>query len=148
MAKRHYSVKDVLSFPDGNFSDIEEFMEADNEVEDQDWTPNAEHDEESYNSSNEEDKSIDQRIEEEEEGPTVTQSKRRKKSARKKVTRKEYRWRKAEFEPPDVQFDESADEALLKKGLSLHHTCTSNSLLLTKCYSFGKWTQSTPKLLM
>lgn len=159
MAKRKYSTEDVLHFLNSNLSDIEEFIDVDDEVEDKDWTPNAEHDEESSNSSNEEDKSIDQRIEEEEvgptatqatkqrgrgkvkskekrkkthtaaefdesvdqtsteeEGPTATQAKRTNKSARKKVTRKESRWRKAEFEPPDVQFDESADEAIEERS--------------------------------
>lgn len=74
MTKRNYSTNVVLRFLNSNLSDIEEFMEADDEVEDKDWTPNAWHDEESSNKSNEVDKSIDQRIEEEEEGPTVTQA--------------------------------------------------------------------------
>lgn len=42
MAKRYYSVEDVLHFLDGELSDIEEFMEEDYEVEDKDWIPNAE----------------------------------------------------------------------------------------------------------
>ncbi|CAJ1064592.1 piggyBac transposable element-derived protein 3-like [Xyrichtys novacula] len=57
------------------------------------------------------DKSDDQMCTEK-EGPTVTQAKRSKSPAKKKVKRKEYRWRKAEFDPPDVPFFESADEAI------------------------------------
>ena len=53
---------------------------------------------------------------EEEEGPTATQGKRTKKSAMKKVTKKKYRWRKAEFEPPDVQFDDIADETIEERS--------------------------------
>lgn len=45
-------------------------------------------------------------------GPTVTQAKRKNKSAKKKVKTKEYRCRKAEFDPPDVPFIESADEGI------------------------------------
>ncbi|XP_049460947.1 piggyBac transposable element-derived protein 3-like [Epinephelus fuscoguttatus] len=156
MAKR-YSAEDVLRFLDGNSSDIEELMSTDDEVLDKDWTPNADYDEEnsSTGSSNEEDKTLDDRLEEEEEGlttsqatkqrgrskvkskeerrkahtaaeidksddqistegggPTVTQAKRTNKSAKKKVKTKEYRWRKAEFDPPDVPFIESADEGI------------------------------------
>lgn len=39
MAKRKYYTEDVLCFLDSNLSDIEEFTEADDEVEDNDWTP-------------------------------------------------------------------------------------------------------------
>ncbi|CAK6969746.1 piggyBac transposable element-derived protein 3-like, partial [Scomber scombrus] len=48
----------------------------------------------------------------EEGGPTVTQAKRTK----KKVKKKEYRWRKAEFDPPDVTFFGSADKAIEERS--------------------------------
>lgn len=66
------------------------------------------------------DESVDQ-MSTEEEGPTATQAKRTNKSVRKKVTRKEYRWKKAEFEPPDVQFDESADAATEERSKFTTH---------------------------
>lgn len=51
-----------------------------------------------------------------------------------KVKRKEYNWRKTEFDPPDIPFCESADEAS-EESLSLHLTCILNSWLLMKWYS-------------
>ncbi|KAM9354002.1 THAP domain-containing protein 1-like [Pholidichthys leucotaenia] len=101
MAKRKNSIEDVLRFLDGSL--CEEFMEAD-EVEDEAWTPTAEHDEESSNSSNEDDRSIDRRIEEEEVGPIATQS--TKQHGRGKVKSKEKR-RKTHTA---AEFDQSVDQ--------------------------------------
>lgn len=53
----------MLHFLDGNLSDIEGLVETDDEVEDSNWTPNAEHDDESSSSNNEQDRSIDRRTE-------------------------------------------------------------------------------------
>ena len=57
-----------------------------------------------------------------EEGPTATQAEKRIKSTRKRGSRNEYRCRKAEFEPTDVQFDERADETTAERfRLHIHY---------------------------
>lgn len=64
------------------------------------------------------DESVDQMSTEtstEVEGPT-TQDTTTHHSARGKVKRKEYRWRKVQFEPPAVEFDECVEEALEDRG--------------------------------
>lgn len=68
--------------------------------------------EENSDSSDEEDlqdESMDQTSAEVED-PTLTQDTTTKQSARGKVKRKEYQWKKKKFEPPDVEFDECVEE--------------------------------------
>ena len=48
MAKRNYSTNYVQPFFDSNLSNIEDFMEVDDQVGDNNWTPIAEHDEERF----------------------------------------------------------------------------------------------------
>ncbi|KAM7373555.1 hypothetical protein PAMP_008397 [Pampus punctatissimus] len=110
MAKR-YSVEDVLRFLDGNSSDIEELMSADDEVLDKGWTPNADYDKEnsSTGSSNEDDKSLHDGLEEDDDG--LTMSKATKHCGRSKVKRKEKR--KAHTA---VDFDSSDDQIRTEEG--------------------------------
>lgn len=103
-------LKMSLIFLDGNWSDIEELMSADDDVLDKDWTPNPEYDEESSNSSNEEEKTPDQRLEEEEEGPTTSQA--TKQRGRSKVKNKEKR-RKTHTA---AELDKSGDQMSTEEG--------------------------------
>lgn len=76
---------------DGNSSDMEQLGEDDEE-----WTPQAMHDDESSDSRDEEDY-LDESVAQtstEVEVPTTTQDTIRKESVMGKAKRKEYRWRK------------------------------------------------------
>ncbi|KAJ8382435.1 hypothetical protein SKAU_G00032130 [Synaphobranchus kaupii] len=116
MAKKYtrkYTGEDAVSMIfDGNASDMEQLEEGDDD-DDEECTPKAMSGEESSDTSNEEDlQEGDDQTSTEEEGPTSSQYTATKTSARKKVTKKAYTWRKKPFEPPGVEFDECADEAL------------------------------------
>ena len=107
---RRYSVEDALKIiMDGDASDIEELGE-DNGDDDEEWTPPAQ--------STEEDSDDDEVLEDVNEDQTTaevaeedpTTSTNTTQSARGKVKRKEYQWKKRKFEPPTVEFEECVDE--------------------------------------
>uniref|UniRef100_A0A3B4UI05 PiggyBac transposable element-derived protein domain-containing protein n=1 Tax=Seriola dumerili TaxID=41447 RepID=A0A3B4UI05_SERDU len=116
MAKR-YTVENVISMiMDGNSSDLEQLGEDEDEDdgEEEEWTPNATLTEGSSESSDEEDfrdETVKQTSAEVEGPTTTTQSTTTKQSAECKDKRKEYRWRKVEYEPPAVEFEECVEEA-------------------------------------
>ncbi|XP_065820319.1 piggyBac transposable element-derived protein 3-like [Labrus bergylta] len=96
---------------DGNSSDIEQLGEDDEEDEEE-WTPQAMHDDGSSDSSDEEDyqdESVAQ-TSTEVEIPTTTQDTIRKESVKANAQRKEYRWRKINYQAPSINFIASVEE--------------------------------------
>jgi len=65
---------------------------------------------ENSGSSDEEDTQDESNVSAEVEEPTLTQDNTTKQSARSKVKRKVYQWKKKEFGPPDVEYDECVEE--------------------------------------
>uniref|UniRef100_A0A3B4X7W6 PiggyBac transposable element-derived protein domain-containing protein n=1 Tax=Seriola lalandi dorsalis TaxID=1841481 RepID=A0A3B4X7W6_SERLL len=116
MAKR-YTVENVISMiTDGNSSDLEQLGkdEDEDDGEEEEWTANATLTEGSSESSDEEDfrdETVKQTSAEVEGPTTTTQSTTTKQSAKSKDKRKEYRWRKVEYEPPAAEFEECVEEA-------------------------------------
>ncbi|KAL6474032.1 hypothetical protein MHYP_G00175930 [Metynnis hypsauchen] len=107
MAKK-YSLEDALKrIMDGNSSDMEQLGEDDDdeEEEDEEWTPTARIGE-NPDSSDEEEENPDSSDDDEgtEEDTTPKQS------ARDKGKRKEYLWKRKQFEPPSVEFVECVEE--------------------------------------
>ncbi|KAK5603116.1 hypothetical protein CRENBAI_000112 [Crenichthys baileyi] len=108
--KRKY-FENVNMIMDGNSSDIEQLGE-DDEDDDEDWSPQAMHDEQNSESSDEEncrDQSIAQ-SNMEVEVPTTILDTVRNESVKAKVKRKEYKWRKTQYQAPSVDFIASVEE--------------------------------------
>lgn len=116
MAKE-YSVEDALKIiMDGNSSDIEQLGEDDDdEEEEEEWTPTAKIGENPDSSDDEEEENPDSSDDDEspevpEEDTTKPKDTTLKQSARGKVKRKVYRWKRKQFEPPSVEFVECVEE--------------------------------------
>ena len=98
MAKE-YSVEDTLKMiMDGNSIDMEQPGEDDDEEEEEEWPPTAKIWENPDSSDDDESPQVP------EEDATLKQS------ARGKVKRKVYRWKRKQFEPPSVEFVECVEE--------------------------------------
>lgn len=98
---------------DGNSSDMEQLGEDEDDGEEE-WIPNAMLTEENSDSTDEEDlrdESVNLMSTETEGLTTTTEDTPTKQSVRGKVKRKEYRWRKVQYEPPAVEFDDCVEEA-------------------------------------
>lgn len=112
MAKK-YSVEDVLNMiNDGNSSEIEQFGEEDDDGSDEEWTPKGmAATEGSHSDSDEEDEPVD-----ETDIPVTSKQSKTKQSAKDKVKKKAYRWRKVPFESPNVDFDRHIDNVCIERS--------------------------------
>lgn len=110
--KKHLqNVIDIIM--DGNSSDLEQLEEEEEEDDDDDeeWIPQAMHDDGSSDSSDEEDYQVESVVQSsiEVEVPT-TQDTFKKQSVKDNAKKKEYSWRKKQFQPPSVDFIASDEE--------------------------------------
>lgn len=96
---------------DGNSNDMEQLWKDD----DEDWASTERIEENSDSSDNEEasgDESVNQiSVEDPEEDTTKQKDTTPKQSVRGKVKTKEYRWKRKQFEPPDVKFVECIEDS-------------------------------------
>lgn len=138
MARKHIVEDALKKIMDGNSSDMEQLGE-DEEEEEEKWTPTTKTGENPHSSDDEEEEDPDSCDDEEEENPdscddeeeenpdssdddespgvteeeedtTKPRDTTLKQSARGKVKRKVYRWKRKQFEPPSVEFVECVEE--------------------------------------
>ncbi|TRY94587.1 hypothetical protein DNTS_025239 [Danionella cerebrum] len=112
-----YTVEDVLTvIMDGNSSDMEQLGEDDDDdEEEEEWTPTTNIGENPDSSDDEEEENPDSSDDDEnpevpQEDTTKPKNTTLKQSAKGKVKKKVYRWKRKQFEPPSVEFVECVEE--------------------------------------
>ncbi|XP_028658930.2 piggyBac transposable element-derived protein 3-like [Erpetoichthys calabaricus] len=96
---------------DGNSSDIEQLGEEDDDGSDEEWTPKVMAATERSDSSGEEDEPVDKT-----DTPVTPKQSTTKQSAKGKVKKKEYRWRKVPFKSPSVDFDRHVEDVSTERS--------------------------------
>uniref|UniRef100_A0A3B3SQF8 PiggyBac transposable element-derived protein domain-containing protein n=1 Tax=Paramormyrops kingsleyae TaxID=1676925 RepID=A0A3B3SQF8_9TELE len=107
------SWEDVLNIlTDGNSSDLEQLGEEDDDSSEE-WSPKGVANEEGSDSSEEDvrDESV-----EESDIPVQSNQNMTEQSAKGKVKRKQYRWRKVPFQPPNVEFYGNVEDVCVERS--------------------------------